>query len=242
MKEKVSCLLALFIPALVNAQTVETDLLPRRAVQLKMYNLLSASRTTEAYGPNNTTYTQVSSFHIWNPTIAIARENKKHNLHEFELTSISINATDSRTNWYMPNHNINVITSGSKIFETHIALRYEHILNLVKKPGARLIPSIGFAASPYYLRYNVQPYVTTTYPTKETFIGARVFVAPRINYYIRKGVFLDLNIPVCLADINYNNHQEQNPTISAQQRSTSKTNFTALPEYFSVRLGVGVRL
>lgn len=245
MKEKVFFLFLFFIPVINYAQSsanAEMAGMPRRTFQLKMYNLVSASRANEAYVANNTSHTQVSSFHIWNPTIAIARENKKRNLHEFELTSIGINASDMRTNWFVPGLNVNVITSGARVYETHIALRYEHILNLVKKPGARLVPSIGFSASPYYLRYNVQPYVTTTYPTKETFIGARVFVAPRINYYIHKAVFIDLNIPVCLADINYNKHREDNPTVSTQQRSTSKTNFTALPEYFSVRLGIGVRL
>ncbi len=246
MKEKVFALFLLFLPVLViaqSAQPVEMGPIPPKTKYIKMYNLVSASRSvTEPYMPANRSYTYVSSFRIWNPALAAGLVNKKGNAHEVELTSVSINASDSRTTLYVPGQNISISTTGSKIYETHFTLRYEYILNLVKKPGARLVPSVGFAASPYYIRYNLVPYTTAPYPAKDTYIGMRMFVAPRICYNLRRNLFLDLNVPFCLADLNYNNHNEQNPAIPSAARTVSSANFTALPKYFSARLGIGVRI
>lgn len=246
MKEKVFALFLLFLPVSViaqSAQPVEMEPMPPKTKYIKVYNLVSASRSvTEPYMPANRSYTYVSSFRIWNPALAAGLVNKKGNAHEVELTSVSINASDSRTTLYVPGQNISISTTGSKIYETHFALRYEYILNLVKKPGARLVPSVGFAASPYYIRYNLVPYTTAAYPAKDTYIGMRMFVAPRICYNLRRNLFLDLNIPFCLADLNYNNHKEQNPTVPSALRTTSTANFTALPKYFSARLGIGLRI
>lgn len=246
MKEKVFALLLLFLPVLVIAQSarpVEMEPMPPKTKYIKVYNLVSASRSvTEPYMPANRSYTYVSSFRIWNPALAAGLVNNKGNMHELELTSVSINASDSRTTLYVPGQNISISTTGSKIYETHFTLRYEYILNLVKKPGVRLVPSVGFAASPYYIRYNLVPYTTAAYPAKDTYIGMRMFVAPRICYNLRRNLFLDLNVPFCLADLNYNNHKEQNPTVPSALRATSTANFTALPEYFSARLGIGLRI
>lgn len=209
---------------------------------IKLYNLVSVSPTYPKANRGNTSYTEISSYRIWNPSLAAGYTNKKGNTHEFELTNIGINAQDNRSTVYYSNQNITAVTTGNKIYETNIVLRYEYILNLLKKSNSRVHPSLGFAASPYYTRYNLIPYVTSTFPTKDTYIGMRAFIVPRVSYDITKRLFIDLNIPLCLTDFNYNIYKERNPTKSMSEQEISTANFSMLPAYFSARLGVGLKI
>lgn len=211
-----------------------------KSVQLKLYNIASyADYPLLTSAKNYPSYTRIKSTDIIHPAFAINFGNKAGNRHELELTSLAVKKFDNKTVLDSP---LLITTNGSLVYETNIAVRYEYIINLNKKAGAKFVPAIGLAASPYYTRYNYVPYVTSTYPVRETFIGLRTFVVPRINYNISKRIFLDLNIPVCITDVQGSYHKEQNPTLSTDAQVRNTGNFDAVPKYFSLRLGVGVKL
>jgi hypothetical protein len=124
--------------------------------------------------------------------------------------------------------------------ETSLMLRYEYILNLTKE--RKFVPSVGFAGAPYYVSYNFMPYITSYFTLKDTYIGMKLFVVPHVNYNINKRISLDLNIPLFVTDINANIHKENTPMLNTDQRTTTSSNFSAIPEYFSARLGVGIKI
>src|ERR1044071_9157733 len=111
-----------------------------------------------------------------------------------------------------------------------------------KKKEHRLIPAIGIAAMPYYNRYRTDPAITALFPTRDNLVGVRGFIVPRLNYHISKRVYADLNVPINLFDAQRHSTNTLNSALPAEQRTTSAFNFNALPAYYSVRLGIGVKL
>jgi hypothetical protein len=185
--------------------------------------------------------TELSSSTYVRPTIAFQIRNIKRNFHEFELSDLRIGQSDDITYQVYP-LNVSVITAGYKKATTSIALRYEYIHVFMKKKRYKLVPSLGFSASPYYLRYNLQPYVTTQYPINSTYIGARLSVIPRMTYFFSRNFFFDLNVPLCIADIHHLNYNELNPSVPQALTNKNVFELNTIPSYFSVRAGLGIKL
>lgn len=236
-----SIFFALSILAVTSSFADETTEQPAKygQVQLKLYNTLSvANNMTKSTAFPYFVYTSVYSLNILQPSFAANFKNQRGNRHEVELVALNIRSHNTKTIHAAPQHS----TNGSEVIETNIAIGYEYIINFNKKLNARFVPGIGFGISPYFTRYNYNPYITSSFPVQQTYIGANTYITPRITLNAHKRVFFDINAPLNMTDIYVDIHKENNPTLSAEQQTVTASNIQAIPRYFSLRLGVGVNL
>ncbi len=190
----------------------------------------------------NFVQTNTTQLQLLHPTIAFQWKTKKNNFHEIELTNLTLNKVSTKTEFVNTTTGLAQMIGGDDITSTLIALQYEYILNFNKSKDHKLVPSLGFAISPYFKRNNYSPLVSNSFPASEMFLGARTSITPRITYFLSSRLFFDLNIPVCLFDTYYLSEKEENPSIAKNQRTTSSYNFALLPQIFSGRLGIGLNL
>ena len=74
----------------------------------------------------------------------------------------------------------------------------------------------------------------------ERHIGVRTFVTPRITYFIKQKLFVDLNIPICITEMEYSEERNNDPSIKAAKMTAY--NFNGFPKMFSARLGLGIKI
>jgi hypothetical protein len=134
------------------------------------------------------------------------------------------------------------MVSGNDLTTTLISLRYEYIVNFNKSKDKKLVPSIGFSINPYFKWNKFSPVISTSFPTSQSFFGARTFITPRLTYCIKPKFFIDINVPLCLSDIYYLNDKKDNPAVPVNQRTITSYDFELFPKIFSGRLGVGLKL
>lgn len=207
----------------------------------KLYNLTTVADKNQLYRDSN--YVRTASFDkIAYPAAAFQIATKKKNFHEIELSDLTIGRSDELTERIYPDQTTTEPVSGALTTVTSIAVRYEYIQMFGKKKDHKLIPAIGLAAMPYYNRYSTEPAISALFPTRDNLFGIRGFIVPRLNYHISKRVYLDLNVPVNIFDAQQHGTNTLNSALPAEQRTTSSFNFNALPGYYSVRFGVGVKL
>ena len=212
---------------------------------LKAYNLTTLERKSEVRRTGNSDtgiIVENNELQLFRPTLAFQAKNKKGNIHEFELTRLEIGRQkDQESLSYQPGKDP-IPLAGGKLTSTSIAVRYEYIRTFAKKQNSRFMPSLGFAIMPYYQRAHFTPIMSTFYANITTYVGAKGFLIPRINYSLSKRVYLDLNVPVCVVDAHVAMQRAQDPTLPAARQKSSTTNIDIPSEFFSLRLGVGVRI
>lgn len=174
------------------------------------------------------------------PSVALSYRNKRKNLHEVELNRANITNTDTYIETINSAGNKTYIPS-QKLTTTQLRLRYEYILSFFKKQSTILEPSIGFGALAYYERINATPYQSTDYPTRNTYIGTRFTLTPRLCINITKKLFADINIPFCVVDAGTVKQHIANPSLPVQAQNYSIGDVDVFPKYYSFRLGAGLR-
>jgi hypothetical protein len=215
-------------------------------IAIKLYNLTTfdeyeRSRTINDTS-SNTVYNTTSTLQILHPTIAFQWKTKKNNFHEIELTNFILGKlTSNKEN--KSDTTINGQTKiGYDLVTTFISARYEYILNFNKSKDRKLVPSLGFSINPYYKQNNYSPKISSSYATSEIYFGAKVFLIPRLTYYLSSRFFIDVNIPICFLDSYYLIDKEDNPAVPLQERTISTFNFNGFPKIFGGRIGVGLKL
>lgn len=209
---------------------------------IKAYNTVlwdGSSLTNEIKTFSGYSYATQKVNYIIHPSIAL--QWSKKNIQEIEVSSLGfkenvlLNQTiyDSLNNTYI---NLNYKTKTS-----NIALKYEYMLRLFKKLK-NVHPLLGFAASPYFQREVILPYNSSLTNQYITVLGVRTFIIPRIQWNVSQRLLIDLNIPICLTDINITSYRVDDPSYSKSQNKASLSNFNALPDYISFRIGAGWRL
>lgn len=198
---------------------------------------------------NNTHYINVFSNKIQNrvrdyvqPSFAITSRTKKGNYHEAELSRLDFSQTENSAIFTDPSTGVQAYRYLEKIRTIQIAVRYEYIIVLNKKKNAWLVPTIGFAAMPYFTRYSLLPYYTANYPMTTASIGVRSMIVPRVNVNLSKKILLDVNVPICIFDGGHNWQHIQNPTLPVRAQKYSVADFQALPGFYSARLGLGWKI
>lgn len=215
-------------------------------IGIKLYNLTSfdeyeRSRTINDTS-SNTVYYTTSTLQIFHPTIAFQWNTKKNNFHEIELTNFILGKLMTSTENNGDTTNIGQTKTGYDLVTSFISARYEYILNFNKIKDRKLVPSLGFGISPYYKQNNYSPKISSSYATSEIYFGAKVFLIPRLTYYLSSRFFIDVNIPICFLDSYFLIDEEDNPSISLEERIISTFNFNEFPKIFGGRIGVGLKL
>lgn len=213
---------------------------------IKIYNLTTFEEYSKSKKINDTSsnhfYYTTSTLQILQPTIAFQWKTKKNNFHEIELTSFMLGKLGTKTEIKNDTTNIGQTISGNDVISTSISARYEYILNFNKSKDRKLVPSLGFGINPYYRQNKYLPKISSSFPTSEKYFGAKVFLTPRISYYLTSKLFIDINIPICISEIYYTIDKDENPVLTVKQRTTSSTDFRGFPKIFSGRIGVGLKL
>jgi hypothetical protein len=209
---------------------------------VKLYNLTTYSESS--ISRNDTTvipsFLESSNLQILHPTFAFQWKTKKNNFHEIELTNLALgvvkNGTENDTT------GDGEIMGKSKLVTTSISMRYEYILNLNKIADNKLVPSVGFAANPYYSMANYKPGVTNLFPASVINLGLKIFVIPRVTYYFSPRFFFDLDVPLCFFDTYLQSVKSDDPTLPIPERTITTITIDAFPKLFcQLRIGFGLK-
>jgi hypothetical protein len=214
---------------------------------LKMYNLTTfdaVSNTSQSSDLAGISFnSSVKTFQLLHPTIAFQwKTKKKENFHEIELSSFSFRRTDAMEEKVTDSTSSSQIISGSQETNCFIAARYEYIFTFFKTKDKKFLPSLGLGINSYFLQSSTLPKTADLFPVSETLIGSKVFLTPRINYYLSPKLFLDFNIPLCIMDFNLKSSRKENPVLPINQQRISVFQFQQFPTVFSARIGVGIKL
>ncbi len=206
---------------------------------VKLYNTASWLEHKEPFNSGIFTgNTTTEHFRYLHPSVAISVKNARGNFHELELSDLQF----SRRNEESLLTGIPLALAGSKIKTVNIALCYEYVINFFKKKNTRFMPAIGLAAMPYFERTSSTPVLSTDYPTSQLYTGVRAFITPRLTYAVSQRLFVDLNIPFCVVDMYLDKSVRNNPGMPVYEQSNEVFNFEAVPEFYSFRIGAGIRL
>jgi hypothetical protein len=207
---------------------------------VKLYNLT----TYEDYSNSGNDTNQYSfrysteNLRIFHPTVAFQWITKNGNFQEVELVDFmySITGKDGKdtTEWGQ-------LEEDFTFKKTNLSFRYEYNVNFLKGRDARFVPSLGFGVNPYYWHYTDLPAITSQYRTAENIVGAKIYLTPRVIYHISPRFFLDVNIPICVMDSYFDSFNNEDPTLSIDQRQVNTINLEVFPKIFSGRIGVGLR-
>lgn len=194
------------------------------------------------HSPVNGSGANVKSYNYIQPAAAVSKQTKRGNYHQLELSTLSFKVWEhSGETGYNPSTGYTYRTQ-YKVKTADVAIRYEFIIPFVKRNDARVIPSLGFGAMPWYSSYKFAPYTTADYPLTTSAIGLRYFVTPRVQVALSKRVFLDANIPICVMNMGTTKQNIQNPTLPVNAQKYSVFDFDVMPKYHTARLGLGVKI
>ena len=156
----------------------------------------------------------------FHPGFAFQLMNKRKNIHEFELSDLSFGG--------------NVIAN--------ISLRYEYIVNMNKAKDRKWVPSLGFAANPYFAQQQYGQGLDLKYLSTVKYFGLKAFITPRITYYLDTKLYFDLNVPVCVFDMYHKSFKTDDPAVQQDQREIHNYNFGAVfPNMTQIRIGIGLK-
>ena len=120
-------------------------------------------------------------------------------------------------------------------------LRYEYIFSFGQGAERKWRPSVGISVTPFYQYLVTSPYNLASFRYSSTKTGAYLTATPRIQYYVNQHWFLDLNLPISYASMEYSMDRNQNPTLTYENRSVSELTFNSWTG-LGIRLGLGVVL
>lgn len=214
---------------------------------LKMYNLTTfdaVSNTGQSSDLAGISFnSSVKTFQLLHPTIAFQwKTKKKENFHEIELSSFSFRRTNTMEEKITDSTNSAQLISGSREASYSLAARYEYIFTFFKTKDRKFLPSLGLGINSYFLQSSTFPKTADLFPVSDRIIGSKVFLTPRINYFITPKLFLDFNIPLCILDVNLQTRKKQDPILPINQQSVSTIRFQQFPTVFSARIGLGIKL
>ena len=214
--------------------------------QLKLYSNFGWSSETRTVGFDTTTNTPIVTTSKSNDlgyfTPAFAFATAKGNYHEIEFSKLQINKT-SEVTLIDPNNQFPTVIEGERKTNFLIAFRYEYNLVLFKqKEGKKITPSLGFAARPFYSNSSFQPVLANQFSSGETAAGILLSIVPRLNYNIGEKWFLDLDIPLNLAQLSIKNSRLDNPALPVNQRSVTTLDANLFPSQYLIRFGLGLKL
>jgi len=169
---------------------------------LKVYNMSSITikRTRhQNVGPWNENYTITNTMvSLYQPTFALQIKNKKNNSHEFELTKLILDGSNSKRSSQPSNTETEY---RNRI--THIEIRYEYMWNLTKSKNNKFNSLLGLGVSPLFSREIRESTGWRQQKYEDKNLGLDFFFIPRITYQISPKILIDLNIPFCLFETRF---------------------------------------
>ena len=209
---------------------------------LKIYNVTSFDENNKFKSDADFTKYTTGTLQLLHPALAFQWKTKKNNFNEIELLNCELNKTVSKTEVSAPAGATPVITNAQTLLVSSVSLRLEHIWNFRKTNDKKLVPSVGLAVNPYFRQINFTPSASSSYPSSENYFGIRAFLIPRLTWYVKPRIFIDINMPVCFSDTYFLIEKEDNPAIPVNQKKVFTLDQRAFPIIFSGRIGLGIKL
>lgn len=168
-------------------------------------------------------------------TIALDFHTKNNFLHEVEffIPEISKSLDDVQ---YPMNYEFRKDDTFDGEATTY-SLRYEFSKKLTNESN-RFGFSFGAAINPYYVHLEYIPNVETTYYWSTRLYGFAVNLVPRINYKISNRLNIDLNVPLKVYDLRFEENKVNNPAIPIRQQETNDVDHIFFESAYTIRLGV----
>jgi hypothetical protein len=203
---------------------------------------------SSSYKSNFTTFGRSSArndktLQILQPLITLQRKTQNNNFVEIELSSLNINS--NRSSFYVYNDSPPYNTSKEPLYKqrnTNIAVRAEYIFVYGKIKDKRLVSNVGVGLMTSYNKMNYISASPMLYSNSITTLGCSVYISPKLTYFLKSKYFIDLSLPLNLAEFSLNSSYNSNPKLDLNNRKTSTFNFDGLTTSFGFRLGFGIKL
>jgi hypothetical protein len=86
------------------------------------------------------------------------------------------------------------------------------------------------------------PLSSSNFPASLRNFGALINVIPRLQYNLTSNFFVDLNLPITMAQFNSYHQKTSNPNYSKSQNEVGGLNFDMLFKVSNLRIGLGYRI
>ncbi len=153
--------------------------------------------------------------HAFYHLVSFQKRRKTGDIHEISLNEISRFNNPSVVIGTAPLHSL-------KLF--NINIQYSYFVDFMRKePNAQLAAMLGFAMASYHNHLRILPSQTAVEPSKYSIYGLRPKIIPRIAWYPKFRMFLDLSLPITLLDLRYHHFRYGDPSVGVDFQSTSGT-------------------
>ena len=117
---------------------------------------------------------------------------------------------------------------------TYISYQMNHYFLMDKLVNPYLSPSARIS----YTYRNNDPLVSQEYQTIDQRISAMISIIPGLAIRLRERILLDLNLPIPILDMGYNNQKIESPTLPDADRIKSSFSSEWMPNYIYFRIGI----
>lgn len=181
------------------------------------------------------------AFGYFSPAVLSYRENGDYQ--EFEISRIGFNTKEAEVYSLDSLNRFSRLVGGTSLQEINVALRYTYsfLIDLFDE-DSKVNIYIGSAASPYYIRESVQPKTSELFPVSSSTGGIRFSAIPGINYSITDHWFLNLNMPITVANASFSSTKTNNPIVPISNRKSSDSDIKLFPNELHIRFGLGLRI
>jgi len=208
---------------------------------IKVYNLSSYQAFSEEKYIPHMIY-KSCDLSILKPTIAFQWQTKKFNFNEIEFTNFNVTKNTTTNSEVLDSNNTSIKVYDIDLISTSISLRFEHIINFNKTNDKKFIPSFGLGFSPAYRKENFVPRIASSFPNRNYNVDLNFYVLPRLTYYFTSNIFFDFNIPICIFNFDILSEKKEDPSLPVKQRTVTTFFLKGLPNIYSARIGIGVKI
>ena len=235
MKTLSLCFAALLISISTFAQNPNLDY--KKAI--KGYNQITYS-TSNFMTPVEqiTSYT----FDFLQPVAGLQWKNKRNEFHELTLSGLNSSKREHKSFTQSGTTGNTQLAGGQKVYTFHLALTYEYQIPLLKNKKSKVVPSAAIGINPYFDLSKFETLEPAWIKRTNTVVGAKILLIPRLTYYMSPKLFLDLNIPFCLADYYSYSINREDATAPGRVQGSSSMDMIALPKVYDFRIGLGFKI
>jgi len=212
---------------------------------LKIYNLSTYSVVNmRASGKNDSKHFDIykANLEIINPTIALQWKTKKNNFKEIEFTKLNVAKLTTITSTLNDSTSIKENVENIDQKSTVISIRYEYQINFSKQNDRKMTFLIGLGFNPYITLDKYRPQLSSFNPSSFTNVGFNFFVIPHLSYNLTSRIFVNLNIPINVTNINLEHVYIDNPNRRPISNKVDTYSFKTFSNNYSLRIGVGIKL
>lgn len=173
------------------------------------------------------------------PGVTFSKYTAKDNFYEFGLSRLYFNVEDNLKVTNAPTYVS--IDGGAKTTTFNIGFRYDYNY-ILSKNGSSFLAYFGLSSSIAYDIETNEPKITSSYKRNWSTIRSNFGIVPRLIWKLNSLVFIDLNIPINIIQVEYTHQRIHNPSLPLEQQKNGELETTLFPKNYEVRLGVGVFL